>query len=85
MRYYEHPESFLSYAEVVPAVEEAFANHCEGEVLMPPKVYITFPDGDFRTMPAYIPALDIAGVKIVKVHPHNRAAGLPTVMALTVV
>jgi alanine dehydrogenase len=52
---------------------------------MPPKLYITFPHGDFRTMPAYVPVLDIAGVKIVNVHPGNRAAGLPTVMALTVI
>lgn len=52
---------------------------------MPPKVYVTFVErGDFRTMPAYLPALGIAGVKIVNVHPHNRARGLPTVMALTV-
>jgi len=36
-------------------------------------------------MPAYLPALGIAGVKIVNVHPHNRAKGLPTVMALTVI
>jgi alanine dehydrogenase len=52
---------------------------------MPPKVYITFEHGDFRTMPAYVPALGIAGVKIVNVHPDNRTAGLPTVMALTVI
>ncbi len=36
-------------------------------------------------MPAYLPALGIAGVKIVNVHPHNRTRGLPTVMALTVI
>ncbi len=35
--------------------------------------------------PAYVPALNIAGVKVVNVHPDNRAAGLPTVMALTVI
>jgi alanine dehydrogenase len=52
---------------------------------MPPKVYITLPDGDFRTMPAYLPSLGIAGVKIVNVHPDNPTQGLPTVMALTVI
>jgi alanine dehydrogenase len=52
---------------------------------MPPKTYITLPDGDFRTMPAYLPTLGIAGVKIVNVHPGNPSRGLPTVMALTVI
>ena len=35
-------------------------------------------------MPAYIPSLNLAGVKIVNVHPGNRTIGLPTVMALLV-
>jgi alanine dehydrogenase len=52
---------------------------------MPPKLYITLPNGDFRTMPAYVPSLSIAGVKIVNVHPHNREHHLPTVMALTII
>ena len=67
------------------AVESAFADHGNGLVQMPPKVYITLPDGDFRTMPAYLPTLGIAGVKIVNVHPGNPPRGLPTVMALTVI
>ena len=51
---------------------------------MPPKVYVDLPGGDFRTMPSYIPSLQTAGVKIVNVNPDNRKAGLPTVMAVTV-
>jgi alanine dehydrogenase len=35
-------------------------------------------------MPAYLEDLDIAGVKIVNVHPSNPARGLPTVMAVLV-
>ena len=85
MRYFSNPEEFISYDEVNAAVEEAFAEHCRGIVQMPPKVYITFPKGDFRTMPAYIPGLDIAGVKVVNVHPDNPSKGLPTVMAVTVI
>jgi alanine dehydrogenase len=46
---------------------------------MPPKVYLSFPKGDLRCMPVYIPALNIAGVKNVNVHPANK--DLPTVMA----
>ena len=51
----------------------------EGKVQMPPKVYLSFPKGDLRCMPVYIPDLNIAGVKNVNVHPANK--DLPTVMA----
>ena len=85
MRYYYGSEEALDYTEVNRAVEAVFREHARGHVQMPPKLYITFEHGDFRTMPAYVPALDMAGVKIVNVHPGNRAAGLPTVMALTVI
>lgn len=85
MQYYHRPEVGLAFDDIIAAVEEAFAEHCQGLVQMPAKVYVTFDAGDFRTMPAYIPGLDIAGVKIVNVHPGNRAVGLPTVMALTVI
>ena len=86
LKYYPVHSGYPPYAEVNPAIEAAFAEHGRGNVQMPPKVYVTFfENGDFRTMPAYLPALGIAGVKIVNVNPHNRARGLPTVMALTVI
>ena len=85
MQYISGAEDSLGYGEVNRAVESAFADHGMGLVQMPPKVYITLPAGDFRTMPAYLPSLKIAGVKIVNVHPENRSFGLPTVMALTVI
>jgi alanine dehydrogenase len=86
MKYYPVRSGYPPYAAVNPAIEAAFAEHGRGNVQMPPKVYVTFvEEGDFRTMPAYLPASGIAGVKIVNVHPHNRARGLPTVMALTVI
>jgi len=84
MRYYPTPEAGLDLREVNRAVEEAFAEHGRGKVQMPPKVYINFEHGDFRTMPGYIPSLNTAGVKVVNVHPENPKSGLPTVMALTV-
>jgi len=85
MWYYSDPASGLDISEVNDAIEEAFAEHGRGNVQMPPKLYVHFEHGDFRTMPAFIPSLDIAGVKIVNVHPENRRMGLPTVMALTVI
>jgi alanine dehydrogenase len=85
MRYFPDADKGLDIALVNRAVESAFADHGNGLVQMPPKVYVTLPSGDFRTMPAYLPTLAIAGVKIVNVHPDNPAKGLPTVMALTVI
>ncbi len=84
MRYYSAPAADLNLQAVNDVIDEAFAEHARGSIQMPPKVYIDFPTGDFRTMPAYIPSLEIAGVKIVNVHPDNRDHDLPTVMALTI-
>ncbi len=84
MLYLAAPEEGLDGMEINNAIEAVFAAHARGEVQMPPKVYVTLPLGDFRTMPGYVPAQETAGVKIVNVHPGNRAMGLPTVMALTI-
>jgi len=85
MNYYPVHSGYPPYATVNAEIEAVFAEHARGNVQMPQKVYVTFvKTGDFRTMPAYLPALGIAGVKIVNVHPQNREHGLPTVMALTV-
>ena len=85
MQYFTDTDMGLDIGQVNLAVESAFADHGRGLVQMPPKLYITLPDGDFRTMPAYLPSLSIAGVKVVNVHPGNPAKGLPTVMALTII
>jgi alanine dehydrogenase len=85
MKYYTDTEWGLDIGQVNSAVESAFADHGRGLIQMPPKLYVTLPDGDFRTMPAYLPSLSIAGVKIVNVHPNNPKIGLPTVMALTII
>ncbi len=85
MKYFDHPEIGLSIPDVTQIIEEIFVEHANGRVSMPPKIYVTFPHGDFRTMPAYAPSLGIAGVKVVNVHPANPGRGLPTVMALTII
>jgi alanine dehydrogenase len=84
MKYFTGTDKGLDLKEVNSVIEKAFADHGNGLVQMPPKMYVSLPQGDFRTMPAYLPSLGIAGVKIVNVHPDNPARGLPTVMALTV-
>jgi alanine dehydrogenase len=85
MKYFTGTEKGLDLKQVNRAVEQAFADHGRNLVQMPPKLYITLPQGDFRTMPAYLPTLGIAGIKVVNVHPNNPARGLPTVMALTII
>ncbi|TAJ44764.1 ornithine cyclodeaminase family protein [Methanofollis fontis] len=85
MRYIPGGAGLLRPDEVNAEIERVFREYGEGRVQMPPKIYVTFEQGDFRTMPAYLPGMGIAGVKIVNVHPENPSRGLPTVMALTVI
>ncbi|MBP2145018.1 alanine dehydrogenase [Methanofollis sp. W23] len=85
MKYYPERVLLPPLATINQAIERGFREHGEGRVQMPAKVYVYFEKGDFRTMPASLPGLGIAGVKIVNVHPENPMIGLPTVMALTVI
>jgi ornithine cyclodeaminase/alanine dehydrogenase len=78
-------EAIATMKLAVQAVEDAFAAFGRGEVIMPPKVYLSIEDhdGDFRAMPARLG--DYAGIKWVNVHAQNRKRhGLPTVMAVYV-
>ncbi len=79
-------ESLLDMESTIKAVEEAFRQHGLKKVQIPSKLYLFFKkhNGDLRTMPAYLEEQDIAGVKIVNVHPDNPGRGLPTVMALVI-
>ncbi|WP_435119402.1 ornithine cyclodeaminase family protein [Halolamina sp. C58] len=74
-----------SMAELIPAIEEAFAAYEHGNAKMPAKSYIDLPqyNGDFRSMPAYLDTgeWDAAGIKWVNVHTDNEEQfDLPTVM-----
>jgi len=79
-------DGLIDIHNVLPVVENAFREHGLDRVQMPPKVYLDFKahNGDLRTMPRYLEDMDIAGVKLVNVHPDNPKIGLPTVMALMV-
>ncbi|MBN1153188.1 MAG: alanine dehydrogenase [Dehalococcoidia bacterium] len=73
--------------DVLELVERAFAERGQGRTQMPPKSYLFFTphNGDLRVMPAYLQAIEQAGVKLVNVHPDNPSRhGLPTVMATVV-
>ncbi|MCK4937962.1 MAG: alanine dehydrogenase [Methanosarcinales archaeon] len=79
-------EELVNIYDVIPVVEVAFREHGLDRVQMPPKMYLDFKghNGDLRVMPGYLEGPDIAGVKLVNVHPDNPGRGLPTVMALMV-
>jgi alanine dehydrogenase len=67
----------LGPSEALDAVRTAFIEHARGEWVMPSKVYVQAPDGDFRAMPAA--GAGYAVLKWVTSFPGNPAQGLPTV------
>ncbi|MFN3383784.1 MAG: alanine dehydrogenase [Archaeoglobaceae archaeon] len=75
-------ESLVTMEEAIKAVEEAFRLYAISKALMPPKVYLTLEEGDFRAMPSAL--MGYAGVKWVNSHPKNPEKGFPTVMAVYV-
>lgn len=80
--------SVLSMDKAIDLVELAFREKGLGRVQMPPKTYLFFNkyNGDLRVMPAYLENLNVAGVKVVNVHPFNPVKySLPTVMATVII
>jgi len=83
----EEVKDLISMRDIISVVEEAFREKGFGRVQMPPKIYLFFKkyNGDLRAMPSYLEGMNISAVKVVNVHPENRAKyGLPTVMATIV-
>ena len=76
----------LSMAEIIEALEVAFREKGEGRVEMPPKPGIHPGGGDnfIHAMPAYIPALESAGIKWVSGFPGNTQRGLPYISGLLI-
>jgi len=76
----------LTMAEIVEALEVAFREKGEGRVEMPPKPGIHPGGGDnfIHAMPAYIPALQSAGIKWVSGFPGNFQRGLPYITGLLI-
>jgi len=76
-------ERVIDLPVALRVIEAAFKAQAQGQVIMPPKVYLPLPDGsDFRAMPAFLKTPASSGVKWVSVHPRNPSRGLPTVMGL---
>ncbi|MEW5996557.1 MAG: alanine dehydrogenase [Candidatus Micrarchaeota archaeon] len=78
-------KEILQMKDVLPAVEGAFREKGLGNVEMPPKMYIMYPAGDLRVMPAYLKNLKQSGLKAVTVFPNNpREKNIPTVLATVI-
>lgn len=76
----------LTMAEIIEALEVAFREKGRGNTEMPPKPGI-HPGGEdnfIHAMPAYIPALNAAGVKWVSGFPGNHKKGLPYITGLLI-
>jgi ornithine cyclodeaminase/alanine dehydrogenase len=75
----------LDMPTMIGLLETAFREKGEGRVEMPPKPGIhTQPDAFIHAMPAYIPALQSAGIKWVSGYPGNQAVGLPYITGLLI-
>jgi ornithine cyclodeaminase/alanine dehydrogenase len=76
----------VGMAEIIQLVEKAFEEKGHARVEMPPKPGIHPGHGDnfIHAMPAYIPALNSAGVKWVSGYPGNAKRGLPYITGLLI-
>lgn len=77
-------KSILDMDSTIEAVEEGFKAMGQGNVEMPPRVYLHFEkyNGVLIAMPAYLKPIDAAGLKVVTVHPENpKKHNLPAVIA----
>ncbi len=76
----------LTMTEIIELVEVAFHEKGGGRVEMPPKpgIHPGNADNFIHAMPAYIPAMDAAGVKWVSGFPENHLRGLPYITGLLI-
>ena len=77
----------LEMVDIIQLLEKAFEEKGHGRVEMPPKPGIHPQGGDnfIHAMPAYIPALNSAGIKWVGGFPENTRQGLPYITGLVIV
>lgn len=76
----------LTMSEIISLLETAFKEKGEDRIEMPPKPGIHPGEGDnfIHAMPAYIPAMNSAGVKWVSGFPKNYERGLPYITGLLI-
>ena len=76
----------LTMAKIIELVEAAFLEKGKGRTEMPPKPGIHPGAGEnfIHAMPAYIPAMNSAGIKWVSGYPDNYKLGLPYITGLLI-
>src|SRR5512139_1149472 len=75
----------LGVSAMIGLLETAFREKGHGRIEMPPKPGVhTRPDAFLHAMPAYIPAMQAAGIKWVGGYPDNHTRGLPYITGLLV-
>jgi len=75
----------LDVATIIERLEQAFREKGEGRVEVPPKPGIhPMKDAFIHAMPAYIPAMQAAGIKWVSGYPENYRRNLPYINALII-
>ncbi len=82
-------QGLVTMREVVETVEKVFKGHGQGRVVMPPKMTLDLGEtgnwpnyrAGINAMPAYVGALDVAGIKWAGVFQQNAEKGLPSVVA----
>ncbi len=75
----------LPMTAVIEALQRMFVDKGTGRVEMPPKPGIhTREDAFIHAMPAYIPALEAAGIKWISGYPGNQQKGLPYITGLLI-
>ena len=79
-------EAGLGMPAIIEAVEQALAELGNGKVEMPPKpgIHPVSNENFIHAMPAYIPALNSAGMKWVSGYPGNAQKGLPYINGLLI-
>jgi len=70
--------------DAIALMKTAFIELSSGRTTSPLRtvIHVAQPPGDSLYMPAFVPAMNALGLKIVSVFPENRARGLPTINAL---
>lgn len=75
----------VAMAGIIQAVEAVFVEKGHGRVEMPPKPGIhPRPDAFIHAMPAYVPAMKVAGLKWVSGFPQNMSRQLPYISGLLI-
>jgi ornithine cyclodeaminase/alanine dehydrogenase-like protein (mu-crystallin family) len=75
----------LGVSAMIGLLETAFREKGHGRIEMPPKPGVhTRADAFLHAMPAYIPAMQAAGIKWVGGYPDNHTRGLPYITGLLV-